>query len=469
MENLKELIKENYKNLPEDLQESVANPALINKLQEIAKAYRLNKGQIDVLKNETYFVLLGLANISEFENNLEENLEIEEERILDIADDVYEKVFQPVEITLLAIEEIVEESKKESGKERGVEENIGGTKEGVKTLDQINDYAKRSQPSSPTSTQTQPKQNSDQESPETVSGNPKPSSENLPEDLKEQINSPHTAQKIKLIAHKHGLDEKKQNLEDEIMDVLSGKESPQNLTANLEKSLGMAETQAESVVVDINEHIFKSVRDSLRKINSGDGSTPAPSEKPTSAQAPEQREEAPRKQEPQTKPEPKEEDQPEKVKLEEKIKAQERNAGDLTVSIPPTSPTKTTPIKKEEEMEEKTPEPKEKTSMVIEEEGSRPEEKLGQDPKPEPKEEKDPWEEIERLRREVAEIKKREIGESRNNEESPEKREPRDPWKEIEEKRSQDEQEKEGETEYHPGTMIDDKLNKRVKLPEHTK
>ncbi|MEK7552424.1 MAG: hypothetical protein AAB534_03350 [Patescibacteria group bacterium] len=115
MEDLKQLIKDTYQNLPEDLQQAVMNPSLKNRLEDIGRKNNLNEAQVQALKNETYFVLLALETISDFQTNLDKQINLGEEIAGKIALSVYDGIFKPVEITLLAIEQIIKEKEEEDG------------------------------------------------------------------------------------------------------------------------------------------------------------------------------------------------------------------------------------------------------------------------------------------------------------------------------------------------------------------
>jgi len=115
MEDLKQLIKDTYQNLPEDLQQAVMNPSLKERLEDIGRKNNLNEAQVQALKNETYFVLLALETISDFQTNLDKQINLGEETAGKIALSVYDGIFKPIEITLLAIEQIIKEKESEDG------------------------------------------------------------------------------------------------------------------------------------------------------------------------------------------------------------------------------------------------------------------------------------------------------------------------------------------------------------------
>lgn len=112
MEDLKELTKQNYERLPEELKKAVLDPNLKSQLEKIALQYELSDGQLRALKNETYFVLLGIERLSNYSRNLREQTGINPGRAVLVAQEVIDNIFRPVEDTLDALERIIDQPKK---------------------------------------------------------------------------------------------------------------------------------------------------------------------------------------------------------------------------------------------------------------------------------------------------------------------------------------------------------------------
>ncbi len=91
---------------------------------------------------------------------------------------------------------------------------------------------------------------------------------NLPQDIQNAYRSESTTDKLYDIAERAGLSEDQENgLENETALVMLGFEPPSNFVANLQKTLGVPEEKARAVAQDINEQIFRPIRDSLKLIN----------------------------------------------------------------------------------------------------------------------------------------------------------------------------------------------------------
>lgn len=93
--------------------------------------------------------------------------------------------------------------------------------------------------------------------------------EKLPVELQKAIASADLATKLQDISKKnHLMIDQAGDLEMETMIVLLGLEPLNQYTNNLIKNVGMTQEQALAVAHDVDEMIFKSIRESLRKINS---------------------------------------------------------------------------------------------------------------------------------------------------------------------------------------------------------
>lgn len=91
---------------------------------------------------------------------------------------------------------------------------------------------------------------------------------NLPEDLKESIASVNDFEIILGIKKKYGLHfDQTGELSDEILLVTIGITPPQEFIRNLQKRLNVPMETAQAIGVEVNEKIFKPVRESLKKIH----------------------------------------------------------------------------------------------------------------------------------------------------------------------------------------------------------
>mgnify|MGYP001602142788 CR=1 FL=1 len=92
--------------------------------------------------------------------------------------------------------------------------------------------------------------------------------DDLPEDLKDAIFSVDTTSLVNMVGKKHGLAiDKIGDLANETGMVMLGVTHPNEFIANLADRLEVDKEKARIIAQEINEQIFKPVRDSLRKIH----------------------------------------------------------------------------------------------------------------------------------------------------------------------------------------------------------
>lgn len=90
----------------------------------------------------------------------------------------------------------------------------------------------------------------------------------LPADLKEAISGVETVEAIQVIAKKYGLMiDKIGELSGEIGLLMLGIVPPQDFIPNLAKRLGVERDVARKIAEEVNEQIFKKVRESLKQIH----------------------------------------------------------------------------------------------------------------------------------------------------------------------------------------------------------
>ena len=96
----------------------------------------------------------------------------------------------------------------------------------------------------------------------------KESYKRLPFDLKKAIVSSETRQHIQAVVEKHQLNsDQAADLETEIAIVLLGLRSPADFIVNVKNALNVPAEKARAIAEDINTEIFRSVRESLKKIH----------------------------------------------------------------------------------------------------------------------------------------------------------------------------------------------------------
>ncbi|RJQ32906.1 hypothetical protein C4572_00340 [Candidatus Parcubacteria bacterium] len=111
--------------------------------------------------------------------------------------------------------------------------------------------------------------------------------DNLPEDLKDSIFSVDTTSAVNLLGRKYNLMvDKIGELGNETGMVMLGVTHPNEFIPNLAQRLEIDKETARAIAGDINEKIFKKVRDSLRKIHNirDEGNEPSMAEHPAEAE-----------------------------------------------------------------------------------------------------------------------------------------------------------------------------------------
>jgi hypothetical protein len=121
--DIQEIIKNRYKELPEDIQEAIKSNDLAGKFNAIAEKHGLHIDQNGALQTETLLVMLGLEPTSDYVNNIQRNLDISRTEALSIADDVNNDILGAIKNSLRMMQE--------TGEEQGVEEEMVGEKNSV--------------------------------------------------------------------------------------------------------------------------------------------------------------------------------------------------------------------------------------------------------------------------------------------------------------------------------------------------
>lgn len=110
MDNIKEILKNQLKKLPKDIQDAILAVDLRSKMQFITKKNNLHIDQAEALENEAVFVLLGLEHPNNLIANIAKHAEVSEEKAEAIAEDLNREIFLKVRESL---KKIFEERKEE--------------------------------------------------------------------------------------------------------------------------------------------------------------------------------------------------------------------------------------------------------------------------------------------------------------------------------------------------------------------
>ncbi|MDP3934980.1 MAG: hypothetical protein Q8Q46_02080 [Candidatus Giovannonibacteria bacterium] len=96
-------IMERYKDLPEDIQQALFSSATSDAILAIGKKNGLAIDKIGELVDETGLVMLGITSPSDYVKNLVSRLSVTQEKARAIAEEINQKVFQPVRESLKKI------------------------------------------------------------------------------------------------------------------------------------------------------------------------------------------------------------------------------------------------------------------------------------------------------------------------------------------------------------------------------
>lgn len=100
-EKLKQTIKEEIEKLPEENREAITSLRWEEIVESIGKKLSLEENKITDLQTETLLVLIGLEKPDLYQENIENNADIDEKMAGEIADDVFKKIFDPINNILL--------------------------------------------------------------------------------------------------------------------------------------------------------------------------------------------------------------------------------------------------------------------------------------------------------------------------------------------------------------------------------
>lgn len=98
-----------FKSLPRDVQDAILSVDLGKKLADMSKNHALRIDQMNVLENETLFVMMGLESPEKYITNLQKGLGVGEVPARKIAEDINTQVFRPIRESLKKIHRIEQE------------------------------------------------------------------------------------------------------------------------------------------------------------------------------------------------------------------------------------------------------------------------------------------------------------------------------------------------------------------------
>lgn len=117
MNDTKEILKNQFKKLPKDIQDAILAVDLGSKMQVITKKNNLHIDQAEILENETVFVLLGLEHPSDLVANIAKHVDVSEEKAEAITEDLNRDIFLKIRESLKKIFEEKNETARETEEE----------------------------------------------------------------------------------------------------------------------------------------------------------------------------------------------------------------------------------------------------------------------------------------------------------------------------------------------------------------
>ncbi len=109
MDEAREILKDQFERLPEDVRTAITSVDLRNKLRSVAEKHRLHVDQAGALENETMLVMLGLEHPRDYIQNLEREAQVSASEARGIAEDINKEIFRQVRESLKKIHNIPEE------------------------------------------------------------------------------------------------------------------------------------------------------------------------------------------------------------------------------------------------------------------------------------------------------------------------------------------------------------------------
>lgn len=100
-EKLKETIKTEMFKLPKETQEIIESFGWEKIIEEIGKKYLLNPNQINDLQDQVGLILTEAIDLSFIVSSIENNIDVNEEKAIVIAEELVQKIFRPMAIQLI--------------------------------------------------------------------------------------------------------------------------------------------------------------------------------------------------------------------------------------------------------------------------------------------------------------------------------------------------------------------------------
>lgn len=289
MENVEEILKEALLSTPKNVRALLFSDNLTDTLKKVALNHAVSPENAEKLREEAVFVLLGLTEQGELVQNIQIRLGIPPLRAREIVEDIKKEIFAPIQASLDAVNE------------QPTTNNLQPTTNDKQTIQDtrytLHDTRYTTpEPSLSFEGRARVKSEADVINQQPTINNPQPTTNNrqqttgneklttgskqaihdtrytihdtLPDDVQTAISSVAITTQIQAIGEKNQLHvDTVGALMDETQRVMKGETHPKDYIRNLTKRLSISDTKAKEVAVDINEQIFRPVRESLKKIH----------------------------------------------------------------------------------------------------------------------------------------------------------------------------------------------------------
>ena len=282
---------------PADIQSVIFSDNLTEVSKKLAAIHSLSNKNAGILKEEIIFVLLGLTEEGELAQNVQVRLGVSPLRAHEIVGDIKKEIFAPVQKSLDELnrqqttnnKQQIPQSESEAsngarpdtgyqtrepelffeGTVRLTTDNLQPTTENKQQT--TNNRQPTTNNKQPTTDNRQSIQNTPIPEQSSVLGAAKYKVQNtnvLPDDVQKAVASVEVTKQIQTIGQKHQLHvDTVGALLDETQRVMKGGTHPKDYIRNLTKRLSVQDAKAKEIAVDINEQIFRPVRESLKKIH----------------------------------------------------------------------------------------------------------------------------------------------------------------------------------------------------------
>lgn len=124
MNETQQLINKLFNQLPNDLQNILYQIIKNDQISVILRKYRISTELQDAIKEEIFLILIGINEMSDFELNIKNILEINHEQVIAISREIEKKIFFPVQQSLSELDVFSRHLSNNTYKNNNENENI---------------------------------------------------------------------------------------------------------------------------------------------------------------------------------------------------------------------------------------------------------------------------------------------------------------------------------------------------------